>query len=78
MKQEILDKLEEKIDVYRSQIADRYDFEIVEPIKENSEIAIVFSLKYEKRTFTLWIFWSKSVEDRNLAVRRREQDKHDR
>ena len=53
MKQEILDKLEEKIDVYRSQIADRYDFEIVEPIKENSEIAIVFSLKYEKRTFTL-------------------------
>ena len=34
MKQEILDKLEEKIDAYRSQILDRYDFEIVEPIKE--------------------------------------------
>lgn len=48
MKQEILDKLEEKIDVYRSQVPDRYDFEIVETIKENSEIAIVFSLKYEK------------------------------
>lgn len=48
MKQEILDKLEEKIDVYRSQISDRYDFEIVEPIKENSEIAIVFSIKHEK------------------------------
>ena len=48
MKQEILDKLEEKIDTYRSQILDRYDFEIVEPIKENSEIAIVFSIKYEK------------------------------
>ena len=48
MKQSILDKLDKKIDTYRSQISDRYDFEIVEPIKENSEIAIVFSLKYEK------------------------------
>ena len=48
MKQSILDKLEEKLDTYRSQILDRYDFEIVEPIKENSEIALAFSIKYEK------------------------------
>ena len=48
MKQTIIDKLDEKIEAYRSQIPDRYDLEIVEPIKENSEIAIVFSLKKEK------------------------------
>lgn len=48
MKQSIIDKLDEKIKAYRSQIPDRYDLEIVEPIKENSEIAIVFSLKNEK------------------------------
>ena len=48
MKQSILNQIEEKIDVYRSQITDRYDLEIVEPIKEKSEIAIVFSLKNEK------------------------------
>ena len=48
MKQSIIDKLDEKIKAYRSQILDRYDLEIVEPIKENSEIAIVFSLKNEK------------------------------
>lgn len=48
MKQSIIDKLDEKIKAHRSQIPDRYDLEIVEPIKENSEIAIVFSLKNEK------------------------------
>ena len=48
MKQSIIDKLDEKIKAYRSQIPDRYDLEIVESIKENSEIAIVFSLKNEK------------------------------
>ena len=48
MKQSIIDKLDETIKTYRSQIPDRYDLEIVEPIKENSGIAIVFSLKNEK------------------------------
>lgn len=48
MKQSIIDKLDETIKAYRSQIPDRYDLEIVEPTKENSEIAIVFSLKNEK------------------------------
>lgn len=45
MKQSILNEIEEKIDAYRSQLSSRYDLAIVEPIKENSEIAIVFSLK---------------------------------
>ena len=48
MKQSIIDNLDEKIEAYRSQIPDQYDLEIVEPIKEKSEIAIVFSLKNEK------------------------------
>lgn len=48
MKQSIIDKLDGTIKAYRSQIPDRYDLEIVEPTKENSEIAIVFSLKNEK------------------------------
>lgn len=48
MKQSIIDKLDETIKAYRSQIPDRYDLEIIEPTKENSEIAIVFSLKNEK------------------------------
>lgn len=48
MKQSIIDKLDETIKAYRSQILDQYDLEIVEQIKENSEIAIVFSLKREK------------------------------
>ena len=45
MKQSILNRIEEKINTYRSQLSSRYDLAIVEPIKENSEIAIVFSLK---------------------------------
>lgn len=48
MKQSILNEIEEKINTYRSQLSDRYDLAIVEPIKENSEIAIVFSLKNGK------------------------------
>lgn len=48
MKQSILNQIEEKIDVYRSQLSSRYDLAIVEPIKEHSEIAIVFSLKNGK------------------------------
>lgn len=48
MKQSIIDKLDETIKAYRSQILDQYDLEIVDQIKENSEIAIVFSLKREK------------------------------
>lgn len=48
MKQSILNRIEEKIDAYRSQLSSRYGLAIVEPIKENSEIAIVFSLKNGK------------------------------
>lgn len=48
MKQSILNEIEEKISAYRSQLSSRYDLAIVEPIKENSEIAIVFSLKNGK------------------------------
>lgn len=48
MKQSILNEIEEKINTYQSQLSSRYDLEIVKPIKENSEIAIVFSLKKEK------------------------------
>ena len=48
MKQSILNRIEEKINAHRSQLSSRYDLAIVEPIKENSEIAIVFSIKNGK------------------------------
>lgn len=48
MNQQTSDHLSVLMITYQSEIPDRYDFEIVEPIKENSEIAIVFSLKHEK------------------------------
>lgn len=48
MKQQTSDHLDVLIVTYQSEIPERYDFELVEPIKENSEIAIVFSLKNEK------------------------------
>lgn len=48
MKQQASDHLDVPIVTYRSEIPKRYDFELVEPIEENSEIAIVFSLKNEK------------------------------
>lgn len=48
MKQQTSDHLDVPIVAYRSEIPERYNFELVEPIKENSEIAIVFSLKNEK------------------------------
>lgn len=48
MKQSILNQIEEKINAYQSQLSNRYDLAIVKPIKETSEIAIVFSLKNGK------------------------------
>ena len=48
MKQQTSDHLDVLIITYQSEVPERYDFELVEPIKENSEIAIVFSLKNEK------------------------------
>lgn len=48
MKQQTSDHLDVLIVTYQSEIPERYDFELVEPIKEKSEIAIVFSLKNEK------------------------------
>lgn len=48
MKHQTSDYLDALIVTYQSEIPERYDFELVEPIKENSEIAIVFSLKNEK------------------------------
>lgn len=48
MNQQTSDHLSVLMITYQSEIPERYDFEIVEPIKENSEIAIVFSLKHEK------------------------------
>lgn len=48
MNQQTSDHLSVPIVAYRSEIPERYNFELVEPIKENSEIAIVFSLKNEK------------------------------
>ena len=48
MKQQASDRLDVLIITYQSEVPERYDFELVEPIKEDSEIAIVFSLKNEK------------------------------
>lgn len=48
MKQQTSDHLSVLIITYQSEVPELYNFEIVEPIKENSEIAIVFSLKNKK------------------------------
>lgn len=48
MKQQTSDHLDVLIITYQSEIPERYDFEIVEPIKEDSEIAIALRLKSEK------------------------------
>lgn len=48
MNRQISDHLDVLILTYQSEVPERYYFDIVEPIKENSEIAIVFSLKREK------------------------------
>jgi hypothetical protein len=48
MKQQTSDHLDVLIITYQSEIPERYDFEIVEPIKEDSEIAIALYLKSEK------------------------------
>lgn len=48
MKQQTSDHLDVLIITYQSEIPERYDFELVEPIKEDSEIAIALYLKSEK------------------------------
>lgn len=48
MNQQTSDHLSVLMITYRSEIPERYDFEIVEPIKEDSEIAIALCLKSEK------------------------------
>ena len=48
MKQQTSDHLSALMITYQSEIPERYDFEIVEPIKEDSEIAIALYLKSEK------------------------------
>lgn len=48
MKQQISDHLSVLIITYQSEIPEHYDFELVEPIKEDSEIAIALYLKSEK------------------------------
>lgn len=48
MKQQISDHLDVLIITYQLEIPERYGFEIVEPIKEDSEIAIALYLKSEK------------------------------
>lgn len=48
MKQQTSDHLDVLIITYQSEIPERYGFEIVEPIKEDSEIAIALYLKSEK------------------------------
>lgn len=51
MKQQTSDHLDVLIITYQSEIPERYGFEIVEPIKEDSEIAIaLYSIKFN---FTL-------------------------
>lgn len=48
MNQQTSDHLSVLMITYQSEIHERYDFEIVEPIKEDSEIAIALYLKSEK------------------------------
>ena len=48
MNQQTSDHLSVLMITYQSEIPERYDFEIVEPIKEDSEIAIALYLKSEK------------------------------
>ena len=48
MKQQTSDHLDVLITTYQSEIPESYDFELVEPIKDDSEIAIALYLKSEK------------------------------
>lgn len=48
MKQQTSDHLDVLIITYQSEIPERYEFELVEPIKDDSEIAIALYLKSEK------------------------------
>lgn len=48
MNQEILENLDQLIYTYRAEVSDSYIFELVEPIKSASSVAIILSLKSEK------------------------------
>ena len=48
MKQQTLESLDQLIDTYRAEVPDHYTFELVEPIKLNSIVAIRFALKSRK------------------------------
>lgn len=48
MKQQISEHLDVLILTYQSEVPERFDFEIVEPIKESSEIAISLFFKSDK------------------------------
>lgn len=48
MNQQILENLDQLIYTYRAEVSDSYIFELVEPIKFASSVAIILSLKSEK------------------------------
>lgn len=48
MNQQILENLDQLIYTYRAEVSDSYIFELVEPIKSASSVAIILSLKSEK------------------------------
>ena len=48
MNQQILENLDQLIYTYRAEVSDSYIFELVEPIKSTSSVAIILSLKSEK------------------------------
>lgn len=48
MNQQILEKLDQLIYTYRAEVPDSYTFELVEPIKSNSNVSISFALKSGK------------------------------
>ena len=48
MNQQILENLDQLIYTYRAEVSDSYIFELVEPIKSASPVAIILSLKSEK------------------------------
>ena len=48
MNQQILENLDQQIYTYLAEVSDSYIFELVEPIKSASSVAIILSLKSEK------------------------------
>ena len=48
MNQQISENLDQLIYTYRTEVSDSYIFELVEPIKSTSSVAIILSLKSEK------------------------------